>query len=195
MIIWINGAFGVGKTQTSFELHRRIENSFVYDPENVGYFIRKNIPKQIHEGDFQSYPMWRDFNFKMLKYLSENYTGIIIAPMTITNPQYYDEIIGRLIKEGIEIKHFILFAEKSTILKRLGKRFESKSGWAAQQIDRCLYAFKHDITDHIINTEGKDIYQVVEEISQKSNIKLKEDKRSRPKKMLDRLITQVKHIR
>lgn len=29
MIIWLNGAFGVGKTQTAFELHSRISRSLV----------------------------------------------------------------------------------------------------------------------------------------------------------------------
>lgn len=53
MIIWINGAFGAGKTQTAYELHKRAEHSFVYDPENVGYFIRKNTPRSTHTSDFQ----------------------------------------------------------------------------------------------------------------------------------------------
>ena len=38
-LIWINGAFGSGKTQTAYELNARISDSFVYDPENMGYFI------------------------------------------------------------------------------------------------------------------------------------------------------------
>jgi chloramphenicol 3-O-phosphotransferase len=33
MIIWLNGAFGAGKTQTAFELHSRIPDSYVFDPE------------------------------------------------------------------------------------------------------------------------------------------------------------------
>ncbi|WP_353095654.1 hypothetical protein [Tissierella praeacuta] len=45
MIIWLNGAFGSGKTTCAFELSRRFPNSFVYDPENIGYFIRNNTPK------------------------------------------------------------------------------------------------------------------------------------------------------
>ena len=36
MVIWLNGAFGAGKTQTAYELHRRLPDSFVYDPENAG---------------------------------------------------------------------------------------------------------------------------------------------------------------
>ena len=39
MIIWINGAFGSGKTQVAHELKRRLENSFIYDPEQIGYFF------------------------------------------------------------------------------------------------------------------------------------------------------------
>lgn len=46
-IIWINGAFGAGKTQTAYELHRRLENSFVYDPENIGFFLNQNLPRQV----------------------------------------------------------------------------------------------------------------------------------------------------
>ena len=37
MIIWINGSFGSGKTQAAYELNKRIENSFVFDPENAGF--------------------------------------------------------------------------------------------------------------------------------------------------------------
>ena len=44
MIIGINGAFGAGKTQAAYELQRRHKDAYVYDPENLGFFIRSNIP-------------------------------------------------------------------------------------------------------------------------------------------------------
>ncbi|AOO60311.1 hypothetical protein [Bacillus velezensis] len=47
MIIWINGAFGSGKTQTAFELHRRLKPSYVYDPEKMGFAMRSMIPPDI----------------------------------------------------------------------------------------------------------------------------------------------------
>jgi len=37
MLVWINGSFGVGKTATAFELHRRLPGSAVCDPGHVGY--------------------------------------------------------------------------------------------------------------------------------------------------------------
>ena len=147
MIIWINGSFGVGKTTVAEELHKFIKDSFIYDPEMAGEFIWDNSPQCIsRKGDFQDIPMWRDFNYSMLKYIYENYSGTIIVPMTLTNKEYYKQIIERLINEGVSLKHYILIAKKSVILERLSKRGESDNSWAAQQIDRCLNAFEKDIT-------------------------------------------------
>lgn len=195
MIIWINGAFGSGKTTCTFELNKRLPNSFVYDPENIGYFIRKNIPIELHESDFQNHDQWRLFNYEMLKYLNISYEGIILVPMTLVNRQYYDEIIGRLIEEGIDVKHFILYAEKKTIEKRLNKRFEWGNGWVKSQIDRCIYAFNHDITDEKIITDNKTVDTIVEELAEKSGLTLVIDKRSYIKKLFDKSVTFIKHIR
>ena len=35
VIIWINGGFGAGKTTLAQELHRRLPDAIVYDPEDV----------------------------------------------------------------------------------------------------------------------------------------------------------------
>ncbi|ABW18161.1 DEAD/DEAH box helicase family protein [Alkaliphilus oremlandii] len=195
MIIWINGAFGSGKTTCTYELNKRLSNSFVYDPENIGYFIRKNIPKELYESDFQNHDQWRVFNYEMLKYLNSTYEGIILVPMTLVNRQYYDEIIGRLIKENIKVKHYILYAEKKTIEKRLNKRFEWSNSWAKSQIDRCIYAFNHHITEEKIITDHKTIDDIVEEIAEKSGLTLRSDKRGHFKKLMDRWATLIKHIR
>lgn len=42
-----NEVFGSGKTQTSYELNRRIPNSFVYDPENLGFFIKAMLMARV----------------------------------------------------------------------------------------------------------------------------------------------------
>ena len=149
MILWINGAFGSGKTTAAFELHRRIkQKSFVYDPENIGYFMWKNSSDILKKGDFQDYELWREMNYKMLKLISENYDGIIIAPMTLVNPEYYREIIGKLINDGIEVRHFILHASKGTLIKHLKKRSLGRirtESFAVNAIDRCIYSFENYI--------------------------------------------------
>ncbi|MGJ0846324.1 AAA family ATPase [Tissierella praeacuta] len=195
MIIWLNGAFGSGKTTCAFELNRRLPNSFVYDPENIGYFIRNNTPKEIQRFDFQDHGQWRSFNYEMLKYIALEYLGIIIVPMTINNHQYYEEIIQRLRDDGIILKHYILYADKETILKRLNKRLERGETWAKSKIDRCIEVFNTEITEEKIITDNRSIDYVVEEIAKRSGITLLPDKRTFLKKRIDRVITLIKHIR
>ncbi len=195
MIIWINGAFGVGKTTCAYELNKRLPDSFVYDPENIGYFINKNFPQNMRKSNFQNYRKWRLFNYEILKYLSEAYSGIILVPMTLVNPQYYDEIIGRLLRKDIEVMHLILYADKETICKRLHKRLEWGNSWAKSQIERCIYCYDHDITEIKIITDGKSVDDVVKEIAQKASLPLSCDKRNNFRKWLDRSIISIKHIR
>ncbi|SCZ08497.1 AAA family ATPase [Alkaliphilus peptidifermentans] len=195
MIIWLNGAFGSGKTTCAFELNRRLPNSFIYDPENIGYFIRKNTPKETQRSDFQNHEQWRFFNYEMLKYISHEYAGTLIVPMTINNRQYYEEIIQRLMDDGVVLKHFILYADKETILKRLNMRLERGDTWAKSQIDRCIEAFNNDITEEKIITDNRSIDYIVEEIANRSGINLLPDKRIYLKKLIDRAVILIKHIR
>lgn len=165
MILWINGCFGVGKTSISEKLHEQIKDSFIYDPEITGEFIWKNSPNCIsRKGDFQDIPMWRDINYQMLKHIYNNYTGTIIVPMTLVNKEYYNQIITRLINDGVDIQHYILMAEKSTILKRLIKRGEVDNSWAEMQIDRCQAAYEKDIDGIKIESDNKSIKEITNTI-------------------------------
>jgi len=175
VIVWINGAFGAGKTQTAHELHRRSANSYVYDPENAGYFIRKNVPESIQQSDFQNYPMWREFNYVMLKHLDETYDGLIIAPMTIVNPQYFDEIVGRLREDGVVVHHFALCASEATLKKRLRGRGERSHSWAEQQIERCVAGLSEETFQHHLDTDHTTIQDNVVRIASMSNISLSPD--------------------
>ncbi|WDV47194.1 AAA family ATPase [Clostridiaceae bacterium M8S5] len=178
MIIWINGAFGSGKTSAAYELNRRISKSYVYDPEEVGFFIRDNIPKDLSLDDFQQFSMWREFNYKMLKYIYNKYSGIIIVPMTITDENYYNEIIEKLRKDNINLKHFVLMADKETLLKRLRKRGDGKNSWPAKQIDRCINNLNKKMFKEHIYTDEMTVEQVIEYISKACEIELLQDTRT-----------------
>lgn len=195
MIIWINGAFGAGKTTCAYELHRRITRSFVYDPENIGYFFNDNLPENMRKNDFQDYEQWRLFNYEILKKLSIEYSGTIIVPMTITNEQYYDEIIKRLSDDGIQIKHIILYANRATLIKRLNKRLEHGKSWGKQKIDDCITAFNTVICQEKIFTDNMSVDSVVSAIADITGIVLLPDNRSTLRKWFDRIITLLRHIR
>ena len=195
MIIWVNGAFGSGKTQTAYELHRRIPHSFVFDPENTGYYIRKNIPGVMLKADFQEYPLWREFNYSMLKYIDSDFEGTIIIPMTVVDPAYYTEIAGRLRDDGILIRHFTLCASPETLLRRIRSRGERKNSWAARQIERCVEGLKNEVFQNHLNTESLSIEEVAEIIAAQAGITLLPRSRLKSVKILKRIFTLIRYIR
>lgn len=157
MIIWVNGCFGVGKSTIAGELNKQIKESIIYDPEEIGGFLSNTLP--IKKDDFQDYELWRIINYETLKYLNSRFK-IIIVPMTITNLQYYDEIIGKLKKEEICIKHFILSASKENIIKRLDSRGNSTK-WTYDQVDRCIRAFdSFDYEGEKITTDNMSVDEI-----------------------------------
>ena len=40
----------------------------------------------------------------------------MIAPMTLIEPTYFDETVGRLRQRGHDVRHFALLAERETVL-------------------------------------------------------------------------------
>lgn len=200
MIIWINGAFGAGKTTVACELERRLADAYLYDPENIGYFLRKNTPRQCHTPDFQDTPLWRTFNYEVLKMIAGNYPGTIIVPMTLVSRTYYEEIIEKLQSDGIEVKHFILYASRETILKRLQMRnfhlsILRRESFAVSAIPRCMDFFDHQVTEIKLPTDKMSVDEVVEAVAAQSGLILRPDSRSTVQKTLCRLGTLLGHIR
>jgi len=174
-LIWINGAFGSGKTTTALELNRRLPKSFIYDPENVGSFIRSNTNDLFSDGDFQDIPLWREMNYKILRMIAENYDGIVIVPMTLVDPGYYSEIVERLVSDGVDVRHYILYAQRDEIKRRLKKRsrlFSRDETFALSNIDRCVDAFDNHIKDVKIHTDNMCVDAVVETIAELSGLQL-----------------------
>jgi hypothetical protein len=58
-LLWINGPVGVGKTQTAYELRRRLPGSVVCDPEDVGFGLHRMTPRELR-ADFRALRAWRE---------------------------------------------------------------------------------------------------------------------------------------
>ncbi|TDQ42699.1 AAA family ATPase [Aureibacillus halotolerans] len=191
MIVWINGSFGVGKTQTAYELKRRLSKAHLFDPEKIGYRIQKDVPEEAQLEDFQDYPIWRTYIVELLTHIElQGHKGVTIVPMTITNELYYTETIETLKERGIDVLPISLIASKATIQQRLKKRGDGPKTWNWHQIDRCVEAMER-LPAHRINTAGIDVQEVTEKIAAIANLKLAK-RRSR---WLYSLWIQLRHAR
>lgn len=173
MIVWINGAFGSGKTQTAHELLRRLDGAFLYDPENVGFFLRRNEPKQLAADNFQDEPLWRSMNRDMLLHLSQHFAGPVLVPMTLVREDYYDEIIGGLRRQRVDVRHFVLCARAETVRKRLRRRLEGTNSWAARQLPACLSALESPLFENKLWTDKLSVPETAEEIAARLGLKLR----------------------
>lgn len=172
MILWINGAFGAGKSETAQRIHRKIPCSHLYDPEWVGTFLWEVFPASMRrKGDFQDIPAWRTINYEIIRYLCEHYHGDLIIPMTITNAGYYREIVGRLQTDGVHVWHCILLASGSTLQSRLLRRGERPGSWAERQIERCIKALETMCADFKIETDCLGVDEVADRILTASGIR------------------------
>lgn len=147
MIIFINGAFGAGKTTIAELLVQSIPGSLLYDPEIVGMGLRSIVEPIVQFEDFQDLPPWRPLVVETARQLLKTYGRTLIVPMTLWNKEYFLEIMDGLRTFEPQLFHFCLTATESTLLKRLQERTSSPQAcaWACERIERCIAAFQDDI--------------------------------------------------
>lgn len=120
MIVWINGAFGAGKTTLAEELSRRLPDAVLYDPEYVGYMLRRWVP--VPTGDFQDLPSWRELVVAAALSLRKHHSGTLIVPMTLINDDYLNEILGGLRARGEDVLHTFLDLDPDVLRQRITDR-------------------------------------------------------------------------
>jgi hypothetical protein len=119
VIIWLNGGFGAGKTTLAQELHRRLPDAVVYDPEEVGLMLWKWLPPN---GDFQHLPSWRELVVATALSLRRYHAETLIVPMSLIRDGYRAEILGGLADAGEEVLHVFLEADATVLRERLNAR-------------------------------------------------------------------------
>ncbi len=193
MLIWINGAFGAGKTTVAYELKTLHPRVHILDPEEVGFAQRKLLPSDLRGRDFQDQPLWREWVFEILEAASHSSQPVIV-PMTLVNLEYFAEIIGRLYSSGVDLHHFALIASRATLLKRLSRRRDGPNSWPAQQIERCITALERPEFAQHLDTDALSFDKVIEVIARASGLTGRVDYPAwqRP---LRHLWTGIRHIR
>ncbi|CYU90526.1 ATP-binding membrane protein [Streptococcus suis] len=88
--------------------------------------------------------------------------------MTIYKREYYQAIIQRLIEDKILLEHYILLADKTTIVERLDKRINENNIWAKRHLYVCLKAFENQIPGQKLNTDSLSSEELAREIKKLS---------------------------
>jgi hypothetical protein len=185
MLLWINGPFGGGKTQTAHELQRRLAGSIICDPEHVGFGLHKMMPPWLR-GDFQDLAAWRHGVFEVLDLTLSKHDGTVIVPMTVAERTYFRETIGRLRDGGHDVGHFALLAERETVLRRLRERSFGnalqliagknatlrRESFAVSKLDLCLERLRADEFSQHVRTDQLTVSQVAEQIAASAGLTL-----------------------
>jgi hypothetical protein len=202
MLVWINGAFGAGKTVIAHELRRRLGDGQIADPEILGFALHRMLPAR-ERRDFQDLPQWRTAVLATLILAEAACDGQLIVPMSIVRDDYFDEIVGGLRSSGVDVRHYALTATPDTLRRRLrlrsgyviGRALGRDETWAMAQIDRCVNALAgeryatHVPTDHLTPDE------VVELIAADAGLELTRLRLSPPREKLRRLEIAIRRIR
>jgi gluconate kinase len=146
VIIWLNGGFAAGKTTLAEQLHRRLPDAVVYDPEDVGLMLWKWIRPN---DDFQDLPSWRELVVATALSLRRHHADTLIVPMSLIRDAYRDEILGGLAEAGEEVLHVFLEADAEALQERLNARVapvetpgtnQSAREWALSRVDAAIVA-------------------------------------------------------
>lgn len=89
MIIWISGAYGVGKSTLAEAMAAQMENALIFDAEEVGNAVRGNYPNCPYGYIFEDYPLWAEFCYLLLKDIHAKFQKDILVPMTLLRKESY----------------------------------------------------------------------------------------------------------
>jgi hypothetical protein len=117
MIVWINGAFGSGKTTTAGLLAGRLDGAKLFDPEYVGYMLMPFVESPT--GDFQDLPLWRHLVIETMAGLARQFPHPWVAPMSLIHAGYRAEILGGLRRAGVEVREFVLQVPEDRLRARI----------------------------------------------------------------------------
>jgi predicted kinase len=198
MLLWINGPCGVGKKTTAAELHRRLPGSVICAPGAVGMAMHRMLPPSARRM-WQDIPAWRHSVRELLRMTLAGHDGPVIAPATLVDEGHFQEIIGGLRDDGVQVHHFALPAEPATVVRRLRARslgleprtqpweLDVLDGWL-EQLGRPEFA-QHVHTDHMT------VAQVADVISAAAGLTIAPSTDGPVRAWLHRYATTARHIR
>lgn len=162
MIIWISGAYGVGKSTLADAMAAKINNVLIFDAEEVGNAVRGSYPGCPYGYIFEDYPLWGEFCYMLLKDVHEKFHKDILVPMTLLRKDSYG-IIDKLNRDGIDTRLIVLEAGYQTVRDRILARGEEEGCWCMENIEPAISSCAALPGIHI-QTGGKTVDELCDEV-------------------------------
>jgi shikimate kinase len=170
VIIWLNGTFGAGKTTTAALLTEKSPRLRLFDPESVGYMLRPNLTDH-PVSDFRHWQPWRVLTpivaDELIRFSGQN----LVAPQTVLEENYWDELVLGLSQRGHAVFHVLLEADEPIMRNRIeadeelavarqGRldhlpAFAEARSWLAQRADLVVETTRltpQQVADHVWDT-------------------------------------------
>jgi chloramphenicol 3-O-phosphotransferase len=118
VIIWLNGAFGAGKTTTAKELVTIMPGARLFDPEMVGYLLMECL-KDHDFSDFQELLPWRTLVPVVTSEIARFTGQHLIATQTVLNEGYWKELQQGFNQNSLEVLHVVLHVDSGVLAHRI----------------------------------------------------------------------------
>ncbi|MFI7429230.1 AAA family ATPase [Micromonospora sp. NPDC049836] len=137
MIVWLNGAFGAGKTTVARELCRALPTARRFDPEWLGYALRRTRP--VPGGDYQDLAAWRRWTVRLAGLAARGGRPVVV-PMTLLRADYRSEILGGLRRRGTPVRQVVLRVPEPVLRARIDgdDREAGARDWRHRHVARAL---------------------------------------------------------
>ena len=162
-LIWLNGAFGSGKTSVARRLVRACPGAWLLDPEKIGFRLRRT---ERDGDDFRALPQWRAGTLEAALAAAQDWPErLAIVPMALAEPGWFDEIVGGLRRRGVAVHHFSLLASPETLRRRLRWRLDwpASRRWALARTGD-FEALREPRFAVQVETDGKAVERIAREI-------------------------------
>ena len=158
MIVWLNGAFGMGKTSTANAIAERSASRLrIFDPEWVGFMLRANL-EDLPFDDFQDLPPWRSLVPRVAFEITSLTNDDLLAVQTVLVESYWTEIRSGFERLGTDVVHVVLDCDEDALRARIADDVVEAGAaeWRLNHVDRFLSARSWMITEADIVVDVSD---------------------------------------
>jgi hypothetical protein len=138
--------------------------------------MRRMLPPSLRRGFWQDIPAWRHAVLGLLRMTLAEHRGPVIVPMTLVNSAHFQEIIGSLRDDGVQLHHFALLAQPATVVRRLRARSLGREPrtqpWEIDVLDGWLEQLRRPEFREHVHTDNKTVAEVADLISGAAGLRI-----------------------